>query len=182
MVGLGQQPTLGRLYRGNVVRSAAAQILETALALQRAPGERFRLRERPLPDGLVHVLEVASGSSQALASAAAELGEPEPDLLDAARFYLEQVLFAAPDATAYRVLGVPQDASPELIRIHHRWLQRWLHPDRAQAGDASVYATRVNQAWATLRTPESRHQYDVQLAEARLAGAAAPLPAATVRR
>ena len=181
MVGLELQPTMGRLYRGNVVRSPAAQILETALALQRAPGERFRLRERPLPDGLVHVLEVASGSAQAVAVAAAELGESEPDLLEASRFYLEQVLFAAPDATAYRILGVPQDATPDLIRIHHRWLQRWLHPDRAQAGDASVYATRVNQAWATLRSPELRHQYDVQLAEARLAGASAPLPAATVR-
>ena len=181
MVGLAQQPTMGRLYRGNVVRSPAAQILETALALQRAPGERFRLRERPIPDGLVHVLEVASGSSQAVALAATELGESESSLLEAARFYLEQVLFAAPDATAYRVLGVPHDASPDLIRTHHRWLQRWLHPDRAQAGDASVYATRVNQAWATLRTPESRHQYDVHLAEARMAGASAPLPAATVR-
>src|SRR5690606_967268 len=43
------------------------------------------------------------------------------------------------------------------------------------------YATRVNQAWATLRSPESRHQYDVKLAEARMAGASAPLPATTVR-
>ena len=163
------------------MRSPAAQILETALALQRAPGERFRLRDRPLPDGLVHVLEVASGSPQALAGAAAELNESPDTLLEAARFYLEQVLFAAPDADAYRILGVPRDAPAEVIRTHHRWLQRWLHPDRALAGDASVYATRVNQAWAMLRTPESRHQYDVRLAEARLAGATAPLPAATVR-
>src|SRR5690606_34363213 len=88
---------------------------------------------------------------------------------------------AAPDADAYRILGVAPDANTDLIRTHHRWLQRWLHPDRAQAGDSAVYATRVNQAWATLRTPESRHQYDVRLAEARLAGASAPLPAATVR-
>src|SRR5690606_7814561 len=155
--------------------------LETALALHRAPGERFRLRERPLPPDLVHVMEVASGSPQALAMAAKELGEDEDTVLEAARFYLEQMLFAAPDADAYRILGVAPDANTDLVRTHHRWLQRWLHPDRAQAGDASVYATRVNQAWATLRSPESRHQYDVKLAEARMAGASAPLPATTVR-
>jgi hypothetical protein len=130
----------------------------------------------------VHALEVAAESPQALQLATAELGETEQDLIEAARFYLEQVLFAAPDATAYRVLGVPADAGHETIRTHHRWLQRWLHPDRALAGDASVFATRVNQAFAQLRTPELRHAYDVRLAEARLAGASAPLAVETVRR
>lgn len=163
------------------MRSPAAQLLETALALQRAPGERFRLRERPLPPGLVHLLEIAAASPQALEAAATELGEPEPVLVEAARFYLEQVLFADPDADAYRVLGLSPDATHDTVRLHHRWLQRWLHPDRAQAGDASVFATRVNQAFAQLRTPEVRHAYDVRLAEARLAGASAPLPADTVR-
>lgn len=163
------------------MRSPAAQLLETALALQRAPGERFRLRERPLPPGLVHLLEIAAASPQALEAAATELGEPEPVLVEAARFYLEQVLFADPDADAYRVLGLSPDATHDAVRLHHRWLQRWLHPDRAQAGDASVFATRVNQAFAQLRTPEARHAYDVRLAEARLAGASAPLPADTVR-
>lgn len=163
------------------MRSPAAHILETALALQRAPGERFRLRERPLPAGVIHLIEVAAGSPQALQAAATELGEPEPALREAARFYLEQVLFADPDADAYRVLGLAPDVPHETIRAHHRWLQRWLHPDRAQAGDASVFATRVNQAFAQLRSPESRHAYDVRLAEARLAGASAPLDPGTVR-
>ena len=102
-------------------------------------------------------------------------------LLEASRFYLEQVLFADPDADAYRVLGLAPDVPHETIRIHQRWLQRWLHPDRAQAGDASVFATRVNQAFAQLRSPESRHAYDVRLAEARLASAAAPLDPGIVR-
>jgi hypothetical protein len=164
------------------LRSPIAEILETALALQRAPGERFRLRERPLPEGIVHVLEIASGAPQALRDAATDLGQEEQDLLEASRFYLEQVLFAAPDADAYRVLGLASDAAQDTIRVHHRWLQRWLHPDRARAGDSTVFATRVNQAWSQLRTPELRHAYDVRLAEARLAGASAPLPAATIQR
>lgn len=164
------------------MRSSAAQILETALALQRAPGERFRLRQRPLPPDIIRLMEVAAGSPQALQLAAVELGEPEAAVLEAARFYLEQVLFADPDANAYRVLGVAPDVSPETIRMHHRWLQRWLHPDRAQAGDASVFATRVNQAFSQLRSPEARHAYDVHLAEIRLANAASPLDPDTVRR
>lgn len=163
------------------MRSPAAQILETALALHRTPGERFRLRERPLPPGIVRAIEVAAGSPQAVQAASAELGEPESVVVEAARFYLEQVLFADPEADAYRVLGLAGDATPEAIRTHHRWLQRWLHPDRAQAGDASIFATRVNQAFAQLRLPETRHAYDVRLAEARLAGAAAPLSPETVR-
>jgi hypothetical protein len=163
------------------LRSPAADILVTALALHRAPGERFRLREKPLPAGLVGALEIAAGSPHALQAMAAEIGESEQDVLEAARFYLEQVLFAAPNADAYRVLGLEPDATSEAIRTHHRWLQRWLHPDRAQAGDASIFATRVNQAFAQLRTPEARHAYDVRLAEARLAGASAPLPPETVR-
>jgi hypothetical protein len=163
------------------LHSPAAQILETALALQRAPGERFRLRERPLPPGILHLIEIAAGSPQALHAAASELGEPDASVLEAARFYLEQVLFADPGADAYRVLGVASDVPHEDIRTHHRWLQRWLHPDRAQAGDASIFATRVNQAFAQLRSPESRHAYDVRLAEARLASASAPLDPVTVR-
>src|SRR5690606_17343568 len=150
--------------RGGDVRSPATDILETALALHRAPGERFRLRERPLPPGVVHLIEIAGGAPGALRAAAEDLGEPEALLLDASRFYLEQMLFADPDADAYRVLGVARDAPTEEIRRHHRLLQRWLHPDRAHAGDAAVFATRVNQAWSQLRAPEARAAYDARLA------------------
>ena len=164
------------------MRSPASHILETALALRRAPGERFRLLVQPLPPGLVHVLEIAAAAPSALQAAAADSGESESVVLEAARFYLEQVLFAAPDADAYRLLGVAPDALDVDIRTHHRWLQRWLHPDRALAGDASVFATRVNQAWSQLRTQALRHEYDVRLAEARLENAVAPLSTATLRR
>jgi hypothetical protein len=173
---------VGSRIPGKSLRSPAAQILDTALALQRAPGERFRLRERPLPVGILQLIEVAAASPQALQASAAEMGEPEPVLVEASRFYLEQVLLADPDADAYRTLGVAPDAPFDTIRTHHRWLQRWLHPDRALAGDASVFATRVNQAFAQLRTPELRQAYDVRLAEARMAGAAAPLTPETLRR
>lgn len=148
------------------MRSPAIDILETALALHRAPGERFRLRERPLPPGTIHLIEIAAGTPGSLRTAAEELGEPEELVLDASRFYLEQMLFADANADAYRVLGVSADTPTEDIRRHHRLLQRWLHPDRAQAGDAAVFSTRVNQAWSQLRAPESRLAYDARLADA----------------
>ena len=148
---------------GTALRSSASQILETALALRQAPGERFRLLRQPLPAGITLVIEVASGAPQALKDAAADLGEAEGVVLEAARFYLEQMLFAAPEADAYRVLGVSPRAEHGQIRLHHRLLQRWLHPDRAIAGDATIFATRVNQAWAQLRTPALRDDYDASL-------------------
>ena len=157
------------------MRPADTDILETALALHRSPGERFRLRERPLPPAILRLIEIAAGAPQARRLAAEEAGEPEDVVVDAARFYLEQMLFADPDANAYRVLGVAADAPSEDIRRHHRLLQRWLHPDRAHAGDATVFATRVNQAWSQLRSPESRQAYDARLAAASAATAVEPV-------
>src|SRR5690606_41959033 len=104
---------------GNFLRLVTVHILETALALQRAPGERFRLRERPLPDGIVHVLEIAAGSPQALAAAAAESGHDGQELLEAVRLYLEQVLLPAGDADANRGPGLPPAAPQASIRAPH---------------------------------------------------------------
>lgn len=160
------------------MRSSASHILETALALRRLPGERFRLLGQPLPADITYVVEIASGAPQALHDAASELGESDAIVLEAARFYIEQMLFAAPDADAYRILGVSPVAEHELIRLHHRLLQRWLHPDRALAGDASIFATRVNQAWSHLRTPALRDEYDAGRRNARQDVPAAVAPTA----
>jgi DnaJ-domain-containing protein 1 len=164
------------------LRSSANQILQTALALRLSPGERFRLLRQPLPPGITSVIEMASGAPQALKDAAVELGESEAVVLEAARFYLEQMLFAAPDADAYRILGVPPQAEQDQIRLHHRLLQRWLHPDRALAGDASVFATRVNQAWSRLRTPALREEYDAALMGNGQAGVDVPAPSPAFAR
>lgn len=163
------------------MRSSASQVLDTALALRQSPGERFRLLGQPLPPGITQIVEIVSGAPQALRDAALELGEPDAVVLEAARFYLEQMLFASPDADAYRILGVSPKAEHELIRLHHRLLQRWLHPDRALAGDASIFATRVNQAWSRLRTPALRAEYDSRLDKTRAASQGTPPPAGPYR-
>lgn len=137
--------------------------LEVALALLRMPSMRASLQQRPLPGEVSEVIELAAGSPHRLARAAARMGEPPGDVLEAARFYIREVLLCA-DADAYRVLGVPRDAAPAQIKAHHRALQHWLHPDRRGDDWESIYATHINTAWGELRTPDRRAAYDARMA------------------
>lgn len=68
--------------------------------------------------------------------------------------------------TYYDVLGVDPDADLEAIRQAWRVRVRLLHPDRHVGSPDDVQAQaatetlRVNRAWATLRDPERRREYD----------------------
>lgn len=141
--------------------------LEWALALLRSPAERYRLRQRPLPPGVDALLAIAANAApDALDSEGARLRESAETLREAARFYAREVLFHA-EADAYRSLGVVPEATTEQIKIHHRLLQAWLHPDREQSGDDSVFAARINTAWNQLRSPDRRAAYDAERASTR---------------
>jgi curved DNA-binding protein CbpA len=71
--------------------------------------------------------------------------------------------------THYDVLSVEPTAELETIRRAWRVKVRLLHPDRHRNSPTDVQAEaeketlRVNSAWETLRDPEKRHEYDVQL-------------------
>ncbi len=132
--------------------------LDIALTLQRAPLQRFELQGRPLPEDIGSAIQLAAGNPELLAAASARLGVAEAAVLEAVRFYLQQVLFAA-DADAWRTLGLAPGAAPERIRQHYRWLQSWLHPDRQDEEWVALYTTRVNQAWNRLRNPVAREAY-----------------------
>ena len=139
---------------------ARGDALDWALALARAPGERMALRQRPLPEGIEPLLQIATGTrGDALQAALARTNEPEADLVEAVRFYLREVLFHS-GADAYRMLGLARDASAEQIKTHHRLLQQWLHPDRQTSDWDAIFAGRVNAAWNALRTPDHRAEYD----------------------
>ena len=139
---------------------ARGDALDWALALAQAPGERMALRQRPLPDGIEPLLQIATGSrGDALQEAMARTDETEADLVEAVRFYLREVLFHS-GADAYRMLGLARDASAEQIKTHHRLLQQWLHPDRQTSDWDAIFAGRVNAAWNALRTPAHRADYD----------------------
>jgi curved DNA-binding protein CbpA len=133
--------------------------LELALALHQAPIQRFALRDRPLPQNIGAVLQLASAMQPQLEKAAKQFSESEETILEAVRFYLQQVLFE-PGTDAYRILGLDSSASTKLIRQHHIWLQRWLHPDRRGDDWEAVLTTKVNWAWQQLRNESARMAYD----------------------
>lgn len=140
-------------------------ILDVVLALHRSPALRFDLRERPLPADLDLILRLAAPSQPLLDETANQHDVTPATLREAARFYLQQVLFE-PGTDAYRILGVAPGAVFERIREHHQWLQRWLHPDRVGDDGFAPFAAKLNWAWQQLRNERKRNAYDLERAQA----------------
>lgn len=136
------------------------QALDQALALHRAPEYLSTIRNLPLPSDLGTLLRIAAGDSEAIVQAAQITDQTPQELREVSIFYLQQLLFAD-ESDSYRVLGVRPDAPDEQIKLHYRWLVRWLHPDRNTDQWESVFADRVNLAWQDLRTPSRRNAYDL---------------------
>jgi len=70
------------------------------------------------------------------------------------------------DASFYTVLGVPEGTQDSTV-LRNAYLARAkvLHPDGGRSDDRSEFQ-RLQLAWWTLRSPERRKLYDLQLAEA----------------
>jgi hypothetical protein len=133
---------------------SGAQGINLALDLARIPALAHSIEKPPLPTDIFEVMRIAAGSPEACQLASRATGQPATVLIEAARFYVQQVLLR-PDADSYRVLGLPPGASRELARCHLRWLLQWLHPDVNRDWD-SVYAERVLKAWREVSTNISR--------------------------
>jgi molecular chaperone DnaJ len=80
----------------------------------------------------------------------------------------------------YRLLGVPRDASPAMIKKAYRRLARQRHPDMGANGSCEGFH-ELQQAYETLINSERRRRYDKRLrasepaaAPSRLAGPPAP--------
>lgn len=94
-----------------------------------------------------------------------------------ALLWLEELLFARPDAEPARVLGMGSRATKEEIHTRYRLLMRVYHPDLAE-GDPSWLterAERINRAYARLRREGARRP-------ARRAAPPVPAPARRLRR
>jgi hypothetical protein len=125
---------------------AQSHVIELALDLARMPTLARSSVVLPLPPNVIELMRIAAASPEACQVAAAKTGEPPSALIEAARFYLQQVLFRA-DADCYRILGIEPTASRATARDHMRWLMEWLHPDRNNNSWDGVYAERVLKAW-----------------------------------
>jgi hypothetical protein len=128
-----------------------------ALDLARMPGLAHSIETPPLPTDIFEIMRIATGSPEICQSASQVTGQPPEVLIEAARFYLQQMLLR-PGADSYRVLGLPPGASRELARRHMRCLLQWLHPDVNRDWDG-VYAARVLKAWreVSANIDSSRH-------------------------
>jgi hypothetical protein len=119
--------------------------IDLALDLARVPALVRTSGAPPIPADIVEIMRIAAAHPQACQDAESSTGEPATVLIEAARFYLQQVLFQ-PGADCYRILGIDPAASRTTARDHMRLLLQWLHPDRNGNWDA-VYAERVLKAW-----------------------------------
>jgi hypothetical protein len=123
----------------------SSRAIDMALDLARMPAFAPSMSASPLPADVLEVIRIAAEAPEACRAAALATGESELVLVEAARFYLQQVLFRE-EADCYRLLGIRPDEPREAARDHMRWLLRWLHPDRNGNWDA-VYAKRIVDAW-----------------------------------
>jgi hypothetical protein len=121
-------------------------VIELALDLARMPALARSSVVPPLPPDIMELMRIAAASPEACQAAVAQTGEPRHVLIEAARFYLQQVLLR-PDADCYRILGIKPAAPRATAREHMRWLLEWLHPDRNNNSWDAVYAERVLKAW-----------------------------------
>jgi hypothetical protein len=132
---------------------AELDVIELALDLVRMPA-LARSRGTPaVPANILELMRIAAGAPEACEAAVAKTGEPRSVVIEAARFYLQQVLFR-PDADCYRILGIEPSASRAMAREHMRWLLEWLHPDRNNNSWDAVYAERVLRAWREVSVSE----------------------------
>jgi hypothetical protein len=130
-------------------------VIDLALDLARMPALARSWGAPAIPANIVELMRIATGSPQACEAAVARTGEPTRVVIEAARFYLQQVLLR-PDADSYRVLGISPTASRATAREHMRWLMEWLHPDRNSNSWDAVYAERVLKAWREVSVSEGR--------------------------
>lgn len=126
------------------------EAIELALALHAEPARSADLRERPVPAGVADLLRLAAGNESIVAEAVQFFGRPPPQLIEAARFFVEQQLLARECAEdPWRVLGANPGASARRLSEHRRLLVSLIHPDRSPDW-ASAYSDRLHRAWRTL--------------------------------
>lgn len=60
----------------------------------------------------------------------------------------------------YKILGIPETATPEQIKTAYRTQAKMWHPDRNQGKDTTSQMKDINEAYAILNNPESKARYD----------------------
>ena len=130
----------------------ANRALDAALALARNPGLAASMQARPLPSGIPVLLQILAEEADVARGVAQAFKLEERSLRFAVEHYVQTVMLFA-GAEPARVLGVEPGASRAQMRIHLRWLMRWLHPDHNPAAWRSAFAGRVLTSWREVSSP-----------------------------
>jgi hypothetical protein len=125
--------------------------LQVAVQLFHMPVRVRATRRQPLPPGMTELLRVAARDAQTLDDTSGRLQRDADTLVAAARFFVEQILFAS-GADNARVLGARADADISEMKRHMALLMTWLHPDALAEPMHAAYALRVTAAWNELKT------------------------------
>lgn len=139
-----------------------AAALKVAIDILHAPSRVRHVRSRPLPVGMLILLQVAAGEEEAVERAAKLTGRSAELVQGAAIFFVEQILFSH-DLDSYRVLGATPETTSAELRRNMALLLKWLHPDVQRQGERSIFAGRVAIAWDDLKTADRRAAYDEEL-------------------
>ncbi len=147
-----------------------ADALVAAISMLECPHAAKLARSSRLPEGVTFLLEIAAGDAHALSRASQLTGRTEATLQKAAGFFIEQVLLH-PGGDSYRILGSDRGTSLSELRRNMALIMRWLHPDVASDASSasnllgkSLFASRITQAWETIKTDERRKAYNASLA------------------
>src|SRR5262249_61276944 len=99
--------------------------IDFALDLARWPALARTSGAPALPPNILELVRIAAACPEACEAAVARTGKPTPVLIEAARFYLQPVLFR-PQADCYSILGVGPGACRERAPNRMRWLMKGL--------------------------------------------------------
>ncbi len=132
------------------------RLIDVALGYYRQPLRypQFRDPRRSLPAGFSRLIPAFGRAltPRHLEDTASSLGVAPREVLDAARFFVRQVLLV-PGAGPWRMFGCESEASLARLHEHYQLLIRLFHPDR-QARLTELdeeQAARLNQVYQALR-------------------------------
>ena len=114
-----------------------------ALDMFKQPARTRTLQWHAVPAEMLEVIKIAAGD-QATTLRWAESSREEPETVrQAAVFFLQQTIAKSGD-DKFKMLGLTEDASRDELRLHKRWLLKWLHPDRNPSKWETVLFHRIS--------------------------------------
>jgi len=140
-----------------------ATALDQAVYLLLMPAAVRQFRMAPLPSDVRLLLRVLAGDEEARAAAVEASAKPPETIVRASEFYVREILLT-PGATDFRALGCEPGAPREELRANMILLMRWLHPDTALGPRDDELFEKVQRAWQTMRSDETRAAYGQTLA------------------